>query len=194
MASFDISDKDAFETRCIDTVRVLSADMVEKAKSGHPGAPMGCAPIAHVLFEDMTYTPSSPEWFNRDRFVLSNGHSCALYYSMLHLTGYGMSLDDLKAFRQFGSITPGHPENAVTLGVEVRETVLRAYGVWCMVYGVWHIPSPPHTPSSMPYAILPTACLPTTPPHPPPHSHPLPPPPLSYLHTHRCQPVPWDRA
>ncbi|KAJ1426263.1 Transketolase, thiamine diphosphate binding domain-containing protein [Ochromonadaceae sp. CCMP2298] len=116
MASFD---ENVLETRCVDTVRVLSADMVEKANSGHPGAPMGCAPIAHVLFDTMTYTPSHPEWFNRDRFVLSNGHSCALYYSMLHLTGYGISMDDLKAFRQFGSVTPGHPENAVTLGVEV---------------------------------------------------------------------------
>ena len=107
-------------SRCIDTVRVLSADMVEKANSGHPGAPMGCAPIAHVLFANvMKYNPKSPKWSDRDRFVLSNGHSCALLYSMLHLTGYELSLDDLKKFRQLGSKTPGHPENFLTAGVEV---------------------------------------------------------------------------
>eukprot|EP00286_Rhodomonas_abbreviata_P009615 CAMPEP_0181334730 /NCGR_PEP_ID=MMETSP1101-20121128/26427_1 /TAXON_ID=46948 /ORGANISM="Rhodomonas abbreviata, Strain Caron Lab Isolate" /LENGTH=181 /DNA_ID=CAMNT_0023444749 /DNA_START=124 /DNA_END=665 /DNA_ORIENTATION=+ len=94
--------------------------MVEKAKSGHPGAPMGCAPIAHVLYADvMNFAPQQPKWFNRDRFVLSNGHGCALLYSMLHLTGYSLSMDDLKQFRQIGSLTPGHPENVLTPGVEV---------------------------------------------------------------------------
>jgi len=106
--------------RCVDTIRVLSADIVEKANSGHPGAPMGCAPIAHILFgETMLFSPSNPKWCNRDRFILSNGHACALLYSMLHLTGYDMSMDDLKSFRQFGSKTPGHPENFLTPGVEV---------------------------------------------------------------------------
>lgn len=106
--------------RCIDTIRVLSADTVEKAKSGHPGAPMGCAPIAHVLFgENMAFSPAHPTWANRDRFVLSNGHACALLYSMLHLTGYDLTIDDLKNFRQLGSRTPGHPENYLTEGVEV---------------------------------------------------------------------------
>lgn len=110
----------SISTTCIDTIRVLSADMVEKANSGHPGAPMGCAPITHVLYSDvMTYSPKNPKWANRDRFVLSNGHSCALLYSMLHLSGYDLSIEDLKQFRQFGSLTPGHPENVITAGVEV---------------------------------------------------------------------------
>merc|ERR1719428_2099576 len=108
------------DTRCINTVRCLSADMVEAANSGHPGAPMGCAPMAHVLYgQQMNHNPTDPKWFNRDRFVLSNGHACALQYSMLHLTGYPLSMDDCKAFRQIESLTPGHPENFVTAGVEV---------------------------------------------------------------------------
>jgi transketolase len=106
--------------KCVNAVRVLSADMVQKANSGHPGAPMGCAPMAHVLFgEVMKYSPHNPKWTNRDRFVLSNGHACALQYSMLHLTGYNVTLDDLKNFRQLNSHTPGHPENVSTPGVEV---------------------------------------------------------------------------
>jgi transketolase len=109
-----------FEERCVNSVRVLSADIVQKANSGHPGAPMGCAPMAHLLFgETMNFSPHNAKWDNRDRFVLSNGHACALLYSMLHLTGYAVSMDDLKQFRQLGSITPGHPENFVTPGVEV---------------------------------------------------------------------------
>lgn len=108
------------DEKCINTIRVLSADMVEKANSGHPGAPMGMAPIAHLLWSEiMTYNPANPHWSNRDRFVLSNGHACALLYSMLHLSGYAVSMDDLKAFRQNHSITPGHPENFCTPGVEV---------------------------------------------------------------------------
>lgn len=109
-----------FELKCINTIRALSADQPSAAKSGHPGAPMGCAPMAHLLWSEvMNYSPSRPEWWNRDRFVLSNGHGCALQYSMLHLTGYGLTIDDLKNFRQLGSKTPGHPENFVTDGVEV---------------------------------------------------------------------------
>ena len=112
--------KTSIDTRCINTVRCLSADMVQAAKSGHPGAPMGCAPMAHVLFgKHMAHNPADADWFNRDRFVLSNGHACALQYSMLHLTGYPLSLDDCKAFRQVESLTPGHPENFMTAGVEV---------------------------------------------------------------------------
>ena len=104
-------------TKCVNAIRVLSADIVEKAKSGHPGAPMGCAPIAHVLFSEvMNYSSKNPKWANRDRFVLSNGHACALQYSMLHLTGYNVSMEDLKSFRQLGSNTPGHPENGITPG------------------------------------------------------------------------------
>eukprot|EP00586_Coscinodiscus_wailesii_P014105 CAMPEP_0172506676 /NCGR_PEP_ID=MMETSP1066-20121228/197222_1 /TAXON_ID=671091 /ORGANISM="Coscinodiscus wailesii, Strain CCMP2513" /LENGTH=601 /DNA_ID=CAMNT_0013283813 /DNA_START=228 /DNA_END=2029 /DNA_ORIENTATION=- len=94
--------------------------MVQAARSGHPGAPMGCAPMAHLLWSEvMTYDPKDPSWWNRDRFVLSNGHACALQYCMLHLTGYDLSVDDCKSFRQLGSKTPGHPENFVTAGVEV---------------------------------------------------------------------------
>lgn len=110
----------ALAEKCVNSVRVLAAEVVEKAKSGHPGAPMGCAPIAHVLFKEiMNFSPSNPKWCNRDRFILSNGHACALLYSMLHLTGYGISIDDLQQFRQLGSLTPGHPENFLTPGVEV---------------------------------------------------------------------------
>eukprot|EP00636_Phaeomonas_parva_P019271 CAMPEP_0118884858 /NCGR_PEP_ID=MMETSP1163-20130328/23568_1 /TAXON_ID=124430 /ORGANISM="Phaeomonas parva, Strain CCMP2877" /LENGTH=705 /DNA_ID=CAMNT_0006822763 /DNA_START=29 /DNA_END=2146 /DNA_ORIENTATION=- len=108
------------DEEAVNTIRVLSADMVQAANSGHPGAPMGCAPMAHMLWKEfMTYSPSNPNWFARDRFVLSNGHACALQYVMLHLTGYNVSMDDLKSFRQVGSITPGHPENFMTDGVEV---------------------------------------------------------------------------
>eukprot|EP00043_Microstomoeca_roanoka_P011042 m.104281 g.104281 ORF g.104281 m.104281 type:complete len:685 (+) comp15073_c0_seq1:184-2238(+) len=106
--------------KCINTIRVLAADTVQKANSGHPGAPMGLAPTAHTLWSYiMNYNPRNPKWFNRDRFVLSNGHACALQYIMLHLTGYNMSMDDLKQFRQVGSKTPGHPENHLTEGIEV---------------------------------------------------------------------------
>eukprot|EP00747_Dinoflagellata_sp_TGD_P196181 gnl/TRDRNA2_/TRDRNA2_65944_c0_seq1.p1 gnl/TRDRNA2_/TRDRNA2_65944_c0~~gnl/TRDRNA2_/TRDRNA2_65944_c0_seq1.p1 ORF type:complete len:746 (-),score=126.52 gnl/TRDRNA2_/TRDRNA2_65944_c0_seq1:664-2901(-) len=111
---------DAIDELCINTVRCLCADMVENAKSGHPGAPLGCAPMAHVLYgKVMKFSSADPGWFDRDRFVLSNGHACTLLYSMLHLTGFPLSMDDLKAFRQIGSRTPGHPENFLTAGVEL---------------------------------------------------------------------------
>lgn len=114
------------DEKCVNTIRVLSADIVEKAKSGHPGAPMGMAPIAHMLWSEvMNYNPANPKWSNRDRFVLSNGHACALLYSMLHLSGYAVSMDDLKQFRQENSITPGHPENFCTPGVEVGPACVR---------------------------------------------------------------------
>jgi transketolase len=97
--------------RCIDTIRVVAADTVEKGKSGHPGAPMGCAPIAHLLFgEHMRFDPHAPTWSNRDRFVLSNGHASALLYTMLHLTGYAVSMDDLQHFRQLGTQPIGFVE------------------------------------------------------------------------------------
>ncbi|KOO32062.1 transketolase [Chrysochromulina tobinii] len=113
-------DLKSLEWRQINFVRVLAADMVQQANSGHPGAAMGCAPIAHLLWQKvMQYNPADPSWLNRDRFVLSNGHACALQYAMLHLTGYDLSLDDLRAFRQIDSKTPGHPEVGVTAGVEV---------------------------------------------------------------------------
>eukprot|EP00611_Tribonema_gayanum_P006304 TRINITY_DN15602_c0_g1_i1.p1 TRINITY_DN15602_c0_g1~~TRINITY_DN15602_c0_g1_i1.p1 ORF type:complete len:727 (-),score=300.30 TRINITY_DN15602_c0_g1_i1:176-2179(-) len=94
--------------------------MVQEANSGHPGAPMGCAPIAFELYTQfMSYSPSDPQWPGRDRFILSNGHACALQYIMLHLTGHSLSMDDLKSFRKVDSMTPGHPENFVTPGIEV---------------------------------------------------------------------------
>src|SRR3954468_1136566 len=103
----------------IDTIRTLSIDGVQKANSGHPGAPMGAAPMAYVLWTRvLRHAPTQPDWAERDRFVLSAGHASMLLYSMLHLTGYGVSLDDLKSFRQWGSITPGHPEYGLTPGVE----------------------------------------------------------------------------
>jgi len=110
----------ATDKLCINTIRLLSADMVQGANSGHPGAPMGCAPMAHALWKHvMTYNPANPKWINRDRFVLSNGHACALLYSLLHLSGFELSMDDLKSFRKLGSMCPGHPENVLTPGVEV---------------------------------------------------------------------------
>merc|ERR1719410_3360999 len=94
--------------------------MVQKANSGHPGMPMGMAAIAHVLWSRvMRMNPKNAKWPNRDRFVLSNGHGCALLYTMLHLCGYDVTMDDLKQFRQLNSRTPGHPENFMTDGVEV---------------------------------------------------------------------------
>ncbi|KAI8343855.1 transketolase, partial [Chlamydoabsidia padenii] len=108
------------EQHAIDTVRVLAADVVRGANSGHPGAPMGCAPMAHVLFNNhITLNPKNPKFINRDRFVLSNGHGCALQYVYLHLLGFDVSMDDLKQFRQLGSKTPGHPEANDTPGIEV---------------------------------------------------------------------------
>ncbi|KAF9568348.1 Transketolase [Mortierella alpina] len=108
------------DKHAINTIRVLAADTVFKSNSGHPGAPMGCAPMAHLLFSRyMHYNPKNPLWANRDRFVLSNGHACALQYILLHLSGYPTSMEDLKAFRQLNSKTPGHPESHVTVGIEV---------------------------------------------------------------------------
>ncbi|KAE8353644.1 Transketolase, thiamine diphosphate binding domain-containing protein [Aspergillus coremiiformis] len=104
----------------INTIRVLAVDATSKANSGHPGAPMGMAPVSHVLFNKfMNFNPQNPDWVNRDRFVLSNGHGCMLQYALLHLFGYKVTLDDLKNFRQLDSITPGHPEAHDTPGVEV---------------------------------------------------------------------------
>ena len=105
---------------CVQTLRFLAADEVEKAKSGHPGFPLGTAPLMYTFWDKfMRYNPADPKWFNRDRFVLSPGHGSALLYAMLHLAGYDISLDDLKSFRQWGSKTPGHPEYGVTPGVDV---------------------------------------------------------------------------
>jgi transketolase len=102
-----------------NAIRALSMDAVQKANSGHPGAPMGMADIAEVLWRDvLKYNPGNPTWLDRDRFVLSNGHASMLLYSVLHLTGYPLSMDEIKRFRQFGSKTPGHPEREIHLGIE----------------------------------------------------------------------------
>ena len=102
----------------INTMRFLSVDAVQKADSGHPGLPLGAAPMAYVLWNRfLRHNPSNPQWFNRDRFVLSAGHGSMLLYSLLHLTGYALSLDEIKRFRQWGSLTPGHPERGLTPGV-----------------------------------------------------------------------------
>jgi transketolase len=104
---------------CINTIRCLSIDAVQKANSGHPGMPLGAAPMAYTLWTRfMKYNPKNPKWLNRDRFVLSGGHGSMLLYSLLHLTGYDLSLDELKNFRQYGSKTPGHPEYHLGYGVE----------------------------------------------------------------------------
>jgi Transketolase, thiamine diphosphate binding domain len=112
--------KAELELLCVNTIRAVSADQPQAANSGHPGAPMGCAPMAYLLWNEfMNYSSSDPAWINRDRFVLSNGHACALQYTMLHLTGYGLTTDDLSQFRRLGSKTPGHPESFVTPGMRV---------------------------------------------------------------------------
>jgi transketolase len=111
---------EALEQISINTLRFLAVDQVEKAKSGHPGAPLGLAPIAYLLFHEvMKFNPTDPQWPDRDRFVLSNGHASALLYGVLHLTGYDLPLEQLQQFRQWGSHTAGHPESAETPGVEV---------------------------------------------------------------------------
>src|ERR671935_1499840 len=104
---------------CVNTIRTLSMDAVQKANSGHPGTPMALAPIGYVLYTRvMRHSPTRPDWPNRDRFVLSAGHASMLLYSMLYLTGYGLTLDDLKNFRQLGSPTAGHPEYGHAAGIE----------------------------------------------------------------------------
>ena len=112
--------QDKTDALCVNTIRMLSVDAVEKAKSGHPGAPMGLAPVAYVLWTRfLKHNPKNPSWPDRDRFVLSAGHGSMLLYSMLHLTGYDLPLDQIKQFRQWESLTPGHPERELTPGVEV---------------------------------------------------------------------------
>src|SRR5664280_1027227 len=104
----------------IDTIRGLAMDSVQKANSGHPGTAMALAPLAYTLFKDfLRVNPADTAWPDRDRFVLSSGHACVLQYSLLHLCGYDLALEDLKQFRQWGSRTPGHPERGHTPGIEV---------------------------------------------------------------------------
>ena len=119
MPQANVSGSEALDQLCVNTIRMLSVDMVQKANSGHPGAPMGQAPIGYVLWsKHLRHNPANPDWPGRDRFVLSGGHASALLYSLLHLAGYGLSLDDLKAFRQWGARTPGHPEYGHPRGTE----------------------------------------------------------------------------
>ena len=107
----------------IDSVRVLSVEAIEKAKSGHPGMPLGAAPVAVSLYgEHMKHNPADPSFFDRDRFVLSAGHASSMLYSVLHLCGYGIAKEDLASFRQLRSKLPGHPERGVTPGVETSTT------------------------------------------------------------------------
>ncbi|HEX7127220.1 MAG TPA: transketolase, partial [Thermodesulfobacteriota bacterium] len=119
MTSGQRTDIDAPHLLCINTIRALAMDAVEQAHSGHPGMPMGAAPMAYVLWtRHLRHNPRNPHWPGRDRFVLSAGHGSMLLYALLHLTGYDLPLDELKRFRQWGSRTPGHPEHGLTPGVE----------------------------------------------------------------------------
>ena len=111
---------DTLQDKAINTIRFLAADGVQRANSGHPGLPMGAAAMAYTIWtRHLHFNPNNPKWFNRDRFVLSGGHGSMLLYSLLHLFGYEVSIDDLMRFRQLDSITPGHPEYGLTPGVEI---------------------------------------------------------------------------
>lgn len=115
------------DTKCVNAIRVLAADAIQKAKSGHPGLPLGSAPMAYELWANhMNHNAKDPKWANRDRFILSGGHGSTLLYSLLHFYGYGLTMDDMKAFRQMGSLTPGHPEYGHTVGVEATTGPLGA--------------------------------------------------------------------
>ena len=114
-----MTDSGTLEQTCINTIRFLAADAVQKANSGHPGMPMGAAPMAYVLWaKHLKHNPSDPKWADRDRFILSAGHGSMLLYALLHLTGYDLPLSELQSFRQWGSKTAGHPESHITPGVE----------------------------------------------------------------------------
>src|SRR2546423_1195955 len=114
-----MTESQTLEKLSIDTIRTLAMDAVQKANSGHPGAPMALAPVAYALYTRiMNHNPADPDWFDRDRFVLSAGHASMLLYSALYLSGYGLTLDDIKRFRQLGSPTAGHPEYGHAAGIE----------------------------------------------------------------------------
>lgn len=117
----------SIDTKCVNAIRVLSADAIQKANSGHPGLPLGAAPMAYELWANhMKHNAKDPKWANRDRFILSGGHGSMLLYSLLHFFGYGLTMDDIKQFRQEGSLTPGHPEYGHTTGVEATTGPLGA--------------------------------------------------------------------
>jgi transketolase len=119
MINLDVPTNNPLDQLCIHTIRALAMDGVQKANSGHPGAPMGLAPAGYLIWDKfLRHNPANPQWANRDRFILSGGHGSMLLYSLLHLTGYDLALEELQRFRQWGSKTPGHPEYGVTPGVE----------------------------------------------------------------------------
>ena len=125
-----------------NAIRFLSVDAVQLANSGHPGMPMGMSDIAVVLWKNhLKHNPQNPKWFNRDRFVLSNGHGSMLLYSLLHLSGYPISIDDIKAFRKLGSKTPGHPEYDIEIGIEtLRVLLVRGFQMvlaWLWLRSIW---------------------------------------------------------
>src|SRR6476660_4708585 len=136
---------------CINTIRTLTLDAVQKAKSGHPGLPLGSAPMAYVLWTRfLRHNPQNPKWENRDRFLLSAGHGSMLLYSLLYLTGYDLPLEELQNFRQWGSKTPGHPEYGLTPGVEITTGPLGqgfANGVG-MAMGAAHLAAKFNTPNN----------------------------------------------
>ena len=121
------------QERAINTIRFLSADGVQKANSGHPGLPMGTAALAYTVWmRHLRFNPRNPKWADRDRFILSGGHGSMLLYSLLYLTGYDLTMEELMSFRQWGSRTPGHPEYGVTPGVEVTTGPLgQGFGQRC---------------------------------------------------------------
>ena len=125
----------AIDTKSVNSIRVLAADAIQKANSGHPGLPLGSAPMAYELWANhMNHNPKDPKWENRDRFILSGGHGSALLYSLLHFFGYGITIEDMKNFRQLGSKTPGHPEYGHTVGVEATTGPLGAGMQWQLVW------------------------------------------------------------
>ncbi|HCS67447.1 MAG TPA: transketolase, partial [Oribacterium sp.] len=115
------------ETMAVNAIRVLSADAIQKANSGHPGLPLGVAPMAYEIWAHYLHVnPADPNWENRDRFILSGGHGSMLLYSLLHLFGFGLTKEDVMQFRQLGSLTPGHPEYGHTVGIEATTGPLGA--------------------------------------------------------------------
>jgi len=139
------------DIKAINAIRILAVDAIQKAQSGHPGTPMGAATMAYVLWDRfLKHNPRNPNWADRDRFVLSPGHASMLLYSLLHLTGYDLPLEELKSFRQWGSLTPGHPEVRHTPGVEVTTGPLGqgfAHGIGMAIAERWlaeHYNKPGH--------------------------------------------------
>lgn len=125
----------AIDTKSVNSIRVLAADAIQKANSGHPGLPLGSAPMAYELWANhMNHNPKDPKWENRDRFILSGGHGSALLYSLLHFFGYGITIEDMKNFRQLGSKTPGHPEYGHTVGEKPPLVHLAPVWQWQLVW------------------------------------------------------------